>query len=226
MSKHVGSCLCGEVRFEIVGDFEHFFLCHCGRCRKDTGSAHAANLFSSTAKVRWLSGQDRIKTFNVPSTRHEKSFCSQCGSAVPCVQMNGALLVVPAGSLDNRSKRDPTPISLSRAAQIGIDVWRTFRDLMNCPAEVSSWPGPHRGPVTVTPRRPWRLIRSDDAGRGPVGHPGRERLTGTTHGAPSRMSAAVRLRVCLAPEAIPDRAPRHADHARFRSGRTRKCRLR
>ena len=101
MSKHLGSCLCGEVRFEIDGDFEQFFLCHCGRCRKDTGSAHAANLFSSTAKIHWLSGEAKIKTFRAPSTRHERSFCSACGSALPSVQMNGALLVVPAGSLDS-----------------------------------------------------------------------------------------------------------------------------
>jgi hypothetical protein len=99
-NKHLGSCLCGEVRFEILGDFEHFFLCHCGRCQKDTGSAHGANLFSSTATINWLSGEAKIKTFRVPSARHEKSFCSECGSAVPGVQMNGALLVVPAGSLD------------------------------------------------------------------------------------------------------------------------------
>jgi len=100
MGRHVGSCLCGEVRFEVEGDFERFFLCHCGRCRKDTGSAHGANLFSSSAKVHWLKGEDKVKTFRVPSTRHEKSFCSDCGSALPRVQMNGALLVVPAGSLD------------------------------------------------------------------------------------------------------------------------------
>ena len=107
MSKHLGSCLCGEVRFEIAGEFEHFFLCHCGRCRKDTGSAHGANLFSSTAKVRWLSGEAKVKTFQVPSTRHEKSFCSECGSALPRVQMNGALLVVPAGSLDSALETRP-----------------------------------------------------------------------------------------------------------------------
>jgi hypothetical protein len=100
-SKYVGSCLCGAVRFEVLGDFERFFLCHCGRCRKDTGSAHAANLFSSTAKLNWLSGEGKIKTFRVPSTRHERSFCSECGSALPGVQMKGALLVVPAGSLDS-----------------------------------------------------------------------------------------------------------------------------
>ena len=101
MRNQLGSCLCGEVRFEITGDFERFFLCHCGRCRKDTGSAHAANLFSSTAKVHWLSGEANIKTFRAPSTRHERSFCAECGSALPSVQMDGALLVVPAGSLDS-----------------------------------------------------------------------------------------------------------------------------
>ena len=37
---HRGSCLCGKVTFEIEGNFEQFFLCHCERCRKDTGSAH------------------------------------------------------------------------------------------------------------------------------------------------------------------------------------------
>jgi hypothetical protein len=100
-SKHVGSCLCGAVRFEIEGQFERFFLCHCGRCRKATGSAHAANLFSSTATLHWRAGQDKIKTFRVPSTRHERGFCIACGSALPSVQLNGALLVAPAGSLDS-----------------------------------------------------------------------------------------------------------------------------
>lgn len=105
--KHAGACLCGAVRFEISGAFERFFLCHCARCRKDTGSAHAANLFSSTARIAWASGRDRVRTYRVPSTRHERSFCSQCGSALPCVQMDGALLVVPAGCLDSVVDKRP-----------------------------------------------------------------------------------------------------------------------
>lgn len=98
--KHTGACLCGKVTFEIRGTFERFFLCHCEYCRKDTGSAHAANLFSSTAKLIWLSGEDNIKTFDFESSGHIKSFCSECGSALPNIQINGTLLVVPAGSLD------------------------------------------------------------------------------------------------------------------------------
>lgn len=98
---HSGSCLCGEVTFQIEGEFDNFYLCHCERCRKDTGSAHAANLFSSTGKLTWLSGQDQVKTFNFRSEGHIKSFCGNCGSALPNVQMKGKLLVVPAGSLDS-----------------------------------------------------------------------------------------------------------------------------
>ncbi len=96
-----GRCLCGEARFDIEGEFEHFYLCHCEHCRKDTGSAHAANLFSSTATLKWLSGQENVRRFDLPGTRHSKSFCGTCGSALPMMQMNGTLLVVPAGSLDS-----------------------------------------------------------------------------------------------------------------------------
>jgi hypothetical protein len=103
-----GGCLCGAVTFEISGAFDSFYLCHCARCRKDTGSAHAANLFSSTATVAWMTGRANVKAYCMPDTRHERSFCVECGSALPTVRANGALLVVPAGSLDSAPGIPPT----------------------------------------------------------------------------------------------------------------------
>lgn len=97
---YAGSCLCGAVRYEVDGEFERFYLCHCQHCRKDTGSAHAANLFSSHASLKWISGEDQLTYFKLPSTRHARNFCSICGSALPSLQAEGALLAVPAGSLD------------------------------------------------------------------------------------------------------------------------------
>lgn len=102
-----GSCLCGAIRFDIEGEFERFFLCHCEHCRKDTGSAHAANLFSSSARLKWISGEEQITQFTLPGTRHSRSFCRVCGSAVPMMQMNGMLLVVPAGSLNSEIRIKP-----------------------------------------------------------------------------------------------------------------------
>ncbi len=111
--KTKGSCLCGAVRFEIEGEFDGFFLCHCSRCRKDSGSAHASNLFATGARLTWLSGEDKVVTYDLPETRHGKAFCSVCGSALPRQQMNGQRLIVPAGSLD-------TPVFLRPNAHIFV----------------------------------------------------------------------------------------------------------
>jgi len=103
-----GSCLCGKVQFEIEGEFENFFLCHCKYCQKDTGSANAANLFSTTAKLNWISGEKMVTSFHLPKSRHCKSFCATCGSAMPSLQEQMGLLVVPAGALDDDISIRPT----------------------------------------------------------------------------------------------------------------------
>ena len=99
MTKYSGSCLCKKVAFEVIGEFKGFFLCHCSRCRKETGSANAANLFSKTAELRWILGKDCVKIFHLPDSRFVRGFCGNCGSALPTVGGNGRI-VVPAGSLD------------------------------------------------------------------------------------------------------------------------------
>lgn len=102
-----GSCLCKGIKFKITGTFESFFLCHCRYCRKDSGSAHAANLFSKTAKIEWTKKETEIKTFQPPRSNHLKAFCANCGSALPNLQMEGKLLVVPAGCLDTKLEKRP-----------------------------------------------------------------------------------------------------------------------
>lgn len=99
-SPTTGRCLCGAVKFRISGAFESFFLCHCSRCRRDSGSAHSANLFSSAAQITWLSGENNIKCFRLSGSRHVKCFCTECGSALPFSQASDGATVVPAGSLD------------------------------------------------------------------------------------------------------------------------------
>ncbi|MZR63357.1 GFA family protein [Alcanivorax sp. DP30] len=106
MTNYLGSCLCGTVKFEVKGSFDSFYLCHCRYCQKDTGSAHAANLFSQSASLIWHSGADGVTSFSLPGTRHSKSFCKACGSAVPNTMIPG-LLVVPAGCLDTTIAMKP-----------------------------------------------------------------------------------------------------------------------
>ncbi|MDW6094268.1 GFA family protein [Vibrio rhizosphaerae] len=101
-----GSCLCGSIRYEVAGKLQKFFLCHCQRCRKDTGSAHAANIFINPTTFDWLSGADLVKTYHHPDSRHVKSFCQNCGSAVPTI-IDNTMILLPAGSLDSEPPRMP-----------------------------------------------------------------------------------------------------------------------
>ncbi|MBL6431571.1 MAG: GFA family protein [Alphaproteobacteria bacterium] len=111
------------VTFEITGSFEAFFLCHCARCRKDTGSAHAANLFSSSATLEWLSGADRVKTYRVPDTRHENPSVPTAARRCRALQMDGTLLVVPAGSLDSAFDMRPSAhICCRQSCGVGRDL--------------------------------------------------------------------------------------------------------
>ncbi|MGP3372532.1 GFA family protein, partial [Escherichia coli] len=80
---HTGSCLCGTVKFELEGEFQKFFLCHCSRCQKTSGSAHCANLFAPGAKLTWLSGEDKLSFYQLENTHFSRTFCSVCGSNVP-----------------------------------------------------------------------------------------------------------------------------------------------
>lgn len=132
MTIHRGSCLCGTVKFEIEGDFDSFFLCHCKHCQKDTGSAHAANLFSQSAQLNWQAGEEAVTSFTLPDSRHSKSFCKHCGSAVPNTQ-NPGLLVVPAGCLD-------TPVTTKPTAHIFSKSKAEWEDAMTAAPEFIGLP--------------------------------------------------------------------------------------
>ena len=102
-----GSCLCGKVQYEVKNDFSQFHQCHCVQCRKITGSAHASNLFTQVENIRWLAGEELIKTFNHPENNFRKVFCSECGSGLPYESRRIPVLIVPAGSLDEEPDAEP-----------------------------------------------------------------------------------------------------------------------
>jgi len=104
-----GSCLCGQVEYEITGNLGIFQYCHCSRCRKFTGSAHASNILVSPDDFNWLSGQNLIGRFEPPDARHFATcFCTNCGSSLPWLAQSGKAVVVPAGTLDHDPGIKPT----------------------------------------------------------------------------------------------------------------------
>lgn len=108
-SEFRGSCLCGAVRYEIIGTPFDFFHCHCHRCRKANGTGHASNLLVKPDSAKWTAGEDNLGGFKVPDAlRFRTSFCTTCGSPLPRVAPDLSIAVIPAGSLDGDPPIKPT----------------------------------------------------------------------------------------------------------------------
>ena len=102
MEKYTGSCLCGAVVYEYDDPVARFCYCHCPRCRKATGSAHASNLFVEPRQFRWITGEEHVKRYDLPEAKSFATcFCMHCGSPLPHATRSGEKMVIPAGSLDD-----------------------------------------------------------------------------------------------------------------------------
>ena len=98
-----GSCLCGDVRFEIDGKVSGVGQCHCSLCRKASGTASNAVLLTAKRSFRWIAGEDLARTYRRPSG-WSTTFCGVCGSSLPQLHPSGKVLWIPAGSLDDDPK--------------------------------------------------------------------------------------------------------------------------
>lgn len=106
--KIAGSCLCGEVTYEFIGPTKVFQYCHCSRCQKVTGSAHASNIIIDPAHFKWLKGESNVGRYELPEAKHfASSFCKKCGSSLPWITQSKTAMIVPAGTLDVDPKARP-----------------------------------------------------------------------------------------------------------------------
>jgi hypothetical protein len=74
-----GSCLCGEVRFEIGGPLGRAGYCHCTRCQGRTGSGASAQVRVEPGSVRVLAGEGVVRSWRPPGG-FAKEFCGECGA--------------------------------------------------------------------------------------------------------------------------------------------------
>lgn len=104
-----GSCLCGEVEYQISGNLGIFQYCHCSRCRKVSGSAHASNIFVRPEHFSWLKGESLVGKYEPTDTKYfATAFCKNCGSSLPWASKGGKTVIVPAGTLNDHPGITPS----------------------------------------------------------------------------------------------------------------------
>ena len=75
-----GSCLCGDIAFEIDGPVDVVGHCHCSMCRKSHGSAFATFVTAAPGDFRWVCGAVAFE-FDDPPLRMYHCHCSRCRRA-------------------------------------------------------------------------------------------------------------------------------------------------
>ena len=124
-----GSCLCGDVAYEVRGPIKAVHNCHCSRCRKARAAAHTTNGFTAIDAVVFTRGEDKLRTYKLPTARFfTQVFCTRCGSGMPRLDPERKIAVIPFGSLDD----DP-----GRGAEDHIFTgskapWYTIADELPC----------------------------------------------------------------------------------------------
>jgi hypothetical protein len=104
---HQGSCLCGNIRYELGGELGEFGYCHCKSCRKASGSGHAANAPVDRKDFHLQSGADTLREFE-SSPGKFRAFCSRCGSPIYAYLTSSRdVLRIRLGSLDTAFTKEP-----------------------------------------------------------------------------------------------------------------------
>jgi hypothetical protein len=106
----MGSCLCGEVSFSIVGEAVAQLLCFCSDCRKISGADSYAAYVVPRAALTLEAGTPTSYTVTAASGRlNKRNFCGTCGSRLWAdLEMN--LASVSGTSLNDPELFQPTMV--------------------------------------------------------------------------------------------------------------------
>lgn len=121
-----GSCLCGNISYDISGPLRPVVACHCTQCRKASGHYVAAtqSLQSDIAihgELSWYKSSDSA----------ERGFCPTCGSNLFWRRFGSDYISIHAGGLDG-------PTGLRMETQIHCEAAGDYYALPDLPCIAQS----------------------------------------------------------------------------------------
>ncbi len=96
---HDGGCLCGAVRYGIVGPINSVSHCHCNSCRRSAGAAFVTWLTVERERFAWTGAKPK-QFASSPGVIRE--FCGDCGTDLTYANEKTAAntIDITLGSLD------------------------------------------------------------------------------------------------------------------------------
>jgi hypothetical protein len=99
MMRRKGSCLCGALTYQIEGEVDGIWMCHCSNCRKVSGGTGNAILVVKRNRFHWLTGEHNRVTYELRPT-YSITRCITCGTPLPAEEDEDTVYLT-AGTLDD-----------------------------------------------------------------------------------------------------------------------------
>ena len=101
-----GGCYCGRVGYRVDDAFDYALICHCGNCRRTTGSAFKPFAGILRDRLALTKGADGLMVYGDALTNN--THCASCGSLLYSVVRNGEWVHVAMGTLIDTPTIRPT----------------------------------------------------------------------------------------------------------------------
>jgi hypothetical protein len=101
---HEGGCLCGAVRYRVIGDQYLSGICYCTFCQKRTGSAYGTAAYIDEKAVETTNGIPKTYEYRSDESHHwlKIEFCPDCGSTVTwTAEFLPGMRAITGGTLDD-----------------------------------------------------------------------------------------------------------------------------
>jgi hypothetical protein len=118
-SHFIGSCLCGAVRYEVIGLLRDVVVCHCEMCRKSHGHVGA---YTAAPKDALHLIESRGLKWYASSGIARRGFCGECGGTLFWERTGADTISIAAGTLD-------APTGLKTAVQIYVEDAGDYYDV-------------------------------------------------------------------------------------------------
>lgn len=109
MSGHLykGSCLCGQIGYQVVNVGLKMAHCHCSDCRKFHGAAFSTFAEASLHDFSWTRGEELLSQFQADNGS-VRQFCRHCGSSLTFQpKVHNGLIEFALATLDTQGDFQP-----------------------------------------------------------------------------------------------------------------------
>lgn len=118
-----GGCLCGAVRYSVIGDPVHSLTCHCTSCQKQSGTAFAMIIGFPDAAVTLEGALTTYVDHGDSGGILWRKFCPTCGSPV-CSELERTpgMTWIKTGTLDDAKHMPPQLHAWSKSKQDWLEL--------------------------------------------------------------------------------------------------------